>query len=94
MTSSQKNKPPQINPFLFPALLALLGLWCLYDGWLTTDLDMQKHALFNRVAGGVLLPWAVIDFIRTRKKEKQYARKKLHNIESQASTPDKNDTEP
>lgn len=70
-----KVKPPEIGPFVFPAILAFFGLWCLYDGWLTTDPNMQEHLLFNRIAGGILLPWAVIDFIRTRKREKIAAEK-------------------
>lgn len=70
-----KVKPPEIGPFVFPAILAFFGLWCLYDGWLSTDPNMQEHLLFNRIAGGILLPWAVIDFIRTRKREKIAAEK-------------------
>lgn len=68
-----KVKPPEIGPFVFPAILAFFGLWCLYDGWLTTDPNMQEHLLFNRIAGGILVPWAVIDFFRTRKRERTYA---------------------
>ena len=75
-----KVKPPEIGPFVFPAILAFFGLWCLYDGWLTTDPNMQEHLLFNRIAGGILLPWAVIDFIRTRKREKIAAEKKTKEL--------------
>ena len=70
MTDQKKLSPPQISPYVFPFLLAGLGLWCLYDGWFTTDPEMLKHQLFNQIASGVLLPWAVIDFIRTRKQDK------------------------
>ncbi|WP_310601312.1 hypothetical protein [Desulfobulbus sp.] len=70
MTEQKKPAPPQISPYVFPVLLAGLGLWCLYDGWFTTDPEMLKHQLFNRIASGVLLVWAVIDFIRTRKRDK------------------------
>ncbi len=59
--------PPEISPFLFPLILALMGVWCFYDGWFSSSPDMQEHLLFNRVASGILLPWALIDFIRTRK---------------------------
>ena len=78
-----KKKPPEISPYLFPILLAAFGLWCFYDGWLTTDPEMQKHALFNRVASGIMLPWSVYDFIKVRR----YARKKREN-------PKPADTEP
>lgn len=68
-----ENKPPAlppINPYVFPVLLAGFGLWCFYDGFLSSDPNMQKHLTFNRVASVVLLLWAALDFIRTRKKEK------------------------
>jgi hypothetical protein len=67
--SSKKKTPlPQIGPFVFPALLAIFGLWCFYDGWLTSDPTMQEHLLLNRIASIILLPWALVDFIRTRRK--------------------------
>ena len=69
MTDSKPPAPPQISPYVFPVLLAGFGLWCFYDGWLTADPEMLKHQLFNRIASGVLLAWAIIDFIRTRKRE-------------------------
>jgi len=70
MSETQKKKqsaPPEVSPYLFPAILAVMGVWCFYDGWLTSNPDMQEHLLFNRVASGILLPWALIDFIRTRR---------------------------
>lgn len=73
MTAENKPKPPEIGPYVFPVILAFFGVWCFYDGWLTTDPDMQEHLMFNRVAAGLLIPWAIIDFIRTRKKEQQRA---------------------
>ncbi len=57
-----------INPFVFPVVLLILGLWCFYDGWLTTDPEMQEHILFNRILAAVLIPWSIWDFIRTRKR--------------------------
>ncbi len=63
--------PPQISPYFFPFVLACFGLWCLYDGWFTTNPEMQKYLLFNRVASVILLAWAAIDFVRTRKREKE-----------------------
>ena len=62
-------KPPEISPYLFPILLAAFGLWCFYDGWLTSDPDMLKHALFNKVISGILLSWAIYDFYKVRKHE-------------------------
>lgn len=70
MSEQKHPAPPQISPYVFPALLAGFGLWCLYDGWLTTDPEMLQHQTFNRVASGVLLLWAIVDFIRTRRIEK------------------------
>ena len=69
MSDKKQSSPPQISPYVFPALLAGFGLWCLYDGFFTTDPGMQEHLLFNRIAAGILLPWAVFDFLRTRKRE-------------------------
>jgi len=70
MTEQRPPAPPQISPYVFPVLLAGFGLWCFYDGWLTGDPEMLKHQLFNRIASGVLLTWAILDFIRTRKRDK------------------------
>ena len=66
--SKQPPSPPTINPFLFPVILAILGIWCFYDGWLSTDPEMQKHLLFNRVLACVLIPWSIWDFFRTKKR--------------------------
>ena len=74
--ASPRKKPPEIHPYVLSVLLLLFGLWCFYDGWLTTNPDMLEHATFNRVASAVLLPWALIDYYRQRKrlrKEKQQA---------------------
>jgi len=65
----EQSVPPEISPYLFPAILAAMGAWCLYDGWLTANPAMHEHLLFNRVASGILLPWAIIDYIRTRRLE-------------------------
>ncbi len=69
--NAPKPAPPQINPYVFPVLLAGFGLWCFYDGWITTDPEMLKHQLFNRIASGVLLVWAVLDTLRTRRLERK-----------------------
>ena len=73
MTQQKQTSPPQVSPYVFPVLLAGFGLWCFYDGWISSALEMQKHLLFNRIASGVLLLWAVLDFIRTRRLEKKEA---------------------
>ena len=63
------NEKPssEISPWIFPVLLTAFGLWCLYDGWLTSNPKMQDYRLFNRIASGVLLPWAAYDFLKVRK---------------------------
>ena len=66
----ERSAPPEMSPYLFPLILALMGLWCFYDGWITSDPEMQEHLTFNRVTSGILLPWALISFIRTRRFEK------------------------
>ncbi|MDJ0624396.1 MAG: hypothetical protein QNJ17_15640 [Desulfocapsaceae bacterium] len=68
---NKKPSPPEIGPYVFPVILAALGLWCFYDGWLTTNPEMQEHKLFNQIASAVLLSWAVIDVIRTKRAEKK-----------------------
>ncbi len=70
MTETKQPSPPQISPYVFPVLLAGFGLWCFYDGWISIDPDMMKHQTFNRIASGVLLLWAGLDFVRTRRMEK------------------------
>ncbi|ADW17153.1 hypothetical protein Despr_0979 [Desulfobulbus propionicus DSM 2032] len=84
--SNRKPAPPQISPYVFPVLLAGFGLWCFYDGWLTTDPEMMKHQLFNRIASGVLLLWAAIDFVRTHKREKTEAIKAAQDTPEQPPT--------
>ncbi|MHB8766572.1 MAG: hypothetical protein ACYDA8_19855 [Deferrisomatales bacterium] len=67
------RKPPEISPYVFPALLAGFGLWCFYDGWITTNPEMQEHLLFNRIASAILLPWAGWDYWRVRRREQAAA---------------------
>lgn len=88
MSDTQKEKqspPPEISPYLFPAILAVMGVWCFYDGWLTSSPDMQDHLLFNRVASGILLPWALLDFLRTRR---LIAREKTAELEKSSQNHD------
>lgn len=72
---TKKKQPPEISPYLFPLILAVLGIWCTYDGWLTSDPEMLEHQTFNRVTGAILVVWSTIDFIRTRRIEKSYSEK-------------------
>jgi hypothetical protein len=71
--SSSDQRPPAISPYLFPLLLAGFGVWFFYDGWLTSDPKMLEHQLFNRLGSAILLPWAVIDFYRTHRRERRRA---------------------
>ncbi|MGI6657335.1 MAG: hypothetical protein ACOX5Z_11075 [Desulfobulbus sp.] len=89
MTTPPKA-PPRINPYVFPALLAGFGLWCLYDGWFNPD--MIEHQLFNRIAAGVLLTWAVLDTLRTRKLERQHSQKQREMSATPSETAPPTDT--
>jgi len=73
MTKKQDSGPPSIkmNPYIFTLLLFFFGAWCFYDGWLTTDPEMQEHQLFNRVLSFVLLPWSIYDFFKVKKAYKK-----------------------
>ncbi len=62
-----KPAPPQMSPYVFTVLLFGFGLWCLWDGWLTSDPEMMEHATFNRVLSGILLPWGIYDFFKQKK---------------------------
>ncbi len=67
---NHKLTPPRMNPYVFTILLIGFGLWCFWDGWLTTDPEMLEHATFNKVLSVILLPWGVYDFFKLRKKQK------------------------
>lgn len=69
----RRPAPPEISPYVLTVLLAGFGLWCLYDGWLNADPKMQEHLLFNRILSVILLPWAAIDFVRMRRRDKEKA---------------------
>lgn len=87
----EQASPPEISPYLFPVILAIMGVWCFYDGWITNDPEMLEHLTFNRVASGILLTWALIDFIRTRKAE-QREKASLAKVEKlDVDTKDKRD---
>jgi len=63
--------PPKMSPYVFTLLLLGFGLWCFWDGWLTTDPEMAEHALFNQILSAVLIPWAIWDFFKVKKKYKK-----------------------
>jgi len=65
---SSQDRRPEISPYVFPVLLAGFGLWCFWDGWISNNPAMQEHFLFNRIGSAVLLPWALWDFLRVRKR--------------------------
>ena len=67
----ETKAPPEISPYVVSVLLAGFGLWCFYDGWLNSSPEMQEHLLFNRILSFVLLPWAVYDFRKVRRREKE-----------------------
>jgi hypothetical protein len=72
MTEEKQQKqqqPPAIGPYFLPVFLGLLGLWCVYDGWFTTDPEMFRHMDFNRIMAVIFIPFAIFDFIRTRRLE-------------------------
>jgi hypothetical protein len=69
------KRPPEVSPYLLTVILAGLGLWCIYDGWFTSDPEMQQHVWFNRIVGTVLSAWAVIDYRRMRRKLALIAKK-------------------
>lgn len=73
MSTSKIPAPPQVSPYLFPGLLAVLGLWCFYDGWFSTDPKMLEHQTFNQIASVVLLLWSVADVLRTRRLTRRLA---------------------
>jgi hypothetical protein len=83
--SDKKPAPPQISPYLFTFMLFCFGLWFFYDGWISTDPGMQEHLMFNKVGSFILLGWAVIDFFRTHRIEKEYtAREQAGKTQSDA----------
>ncbi len=67
----EKEKPrvPQMSPYVFTVLLVGFGLWCFWDGWLTSDPEMLKHATFNKILSSILLPWGIWDFFKIRKRQ-------------------------
>lgn len=50
---------PLYHPLFLPVLLIAFSLWFGYDGFITSDPDMLKHQMFNRVMFGIMLPICV-----------------------------------
>ena len=71
------EEPPDItlNPYIFTALLFLFGVWCFFDGWISSDPNMQKHQLFNRILSMILIPWSIYDFYKVKKSLKKNEKK-------------------
>lgn len=67
---THRPSPPKMSPYVFTILLIGFGLWCFWDGWLTSDPEMLAHATFNRVLSVILLSWGVYDFLKLRKRQK------------------------
>lgn len=58
--------PPEIGPYALPIVLAAMGVWCFYDGWITSNPEMLEHVMFNRVASVGLLIGTFVSFIWIR----------------------------
>jgi hypothetical protein len=54
-TRERRGPPPNplYHPLFLPVLLVAFSLWFFWDGFITSDPDMQKHQLFNRISFGV-----------------------------------------
>ena len=67
----ETSRTPFDHPFFLPILLLLAMLWFAYDGWFTTDEEMQQWKTFNRVGAAVLFFFAAMT---TRSALKEMAR--------------------
>lgn len=47
---------PFDHPLFLPVLLLGLSCWFGWDGFLTSDPEMQEHSTFNRVGFAILFP--------------------------------------
>ncbi len=53
---AQRRGPPPnplYHPLFLPVLLVGFSLWFFWDGFMTSDPEMAKHQLFNRISFGV-----------------------------------------
>ena len=82
-----------MNPYVFTVLLICFGLWCFYDGWLTTDPEMLEHSLFNRVLSVFLLSWGVYDFYKLRKKSAKQNREDGKDPENSRGKKEENESD-
>ncbi len=74
----KKQRPPQLSPYVFTFLLFFFGVWCFFDGWISTNAKMQEYKLFNQIASGVLIPWSIYDFFKVKRKYKKYRKDGLN----------------
>lgn len=67
---------PLYHPLFLPILLVLFSLWFAWDGFFTTDPDMQKHRGFNRgmfAITAALCVWVVPRGLREHREEQAAA---------------------
>lgn len=69
----EDSRTPFDHPLFLPILLFLAMLWFAYDGWFTTDEEMQQWQTFNRIGTGVLLFFTAMT---TRSALKEMARER------------------
>jgi hypothetical protein len=50
---------PLYHPLFLPVLLVAFAIWFGWDGFLTSDPDMQKHQGFNRIMFYIMVPLCV-----------------------------------
>ncbi len=58
----QRRGPPPnplYHPLFLPVLLIAFSLWFGWDGFLTSDPDMQKHQGFNRIMFYIMVPLCI-----------------------------------
>jgi len=68
--------PFEARQYLLTLVLLGLGLWCVRDGWFSSEERMQPHLLFNRIAGIAFLAWGLWDGWRMRRREIAAARRR------------------
>jgi hypothetical protein len=73
---ARRGPPPNplYHPLFLPVLLVGFMLWFFWDGFMTSDPDMLKHQLFNRVSFGITLlfclrvvPRGIREFLEERR---------------------------
>jgi cytochrome bd-type quinol oxidase subunit 1 len=74
-TQQEQKQPPALGAYSLTVFMGLLGLWCMYDGWFTTNPEMFRHMDFNRIMSVVFIAVAIFDFRYVSRKKKQAAAK-------------------